>query len=422
MFTPEQLEAARRMMSNMSPEQMAQMADMASKLDPSMLPKGMPMPSAEQMKQAQDQMKNMSTDDVKNAFRKAESSAKSQASYSTSVSQRLKDEGNALFKSGSYSSAIDKYTEALSELEKNLVADDKILESKVSLLSNIAYSHLKLEQWSGCIDFASQVLASDHSNVKALFRRGVGYSRIGNTKSARSDLEKASALSPTDEAIRKELQSLGDEDDEEIEEVSSTSSQKPFVPMTPDPLEAARLLGSNPDMLSSVSEMMGAMPPGQLEEMLRMSGLAVGDNERKALMEMMQNKDMLKGVTDMMKNMSQEDLMNVVKPTSEPSVSPSLMPSSDMFNDPNAIKSMESMVDALPDSVLESLLTAQNGPNAQMPAFITGTRVKFLVKIAMKLLRLWLFIKSVLAAMFTRNGMIIAALVLLLALIIRMII
>ena len=409
-------------MANMSPDQMAQMAEMAANLDPSMLPKGMPKPSRDQMRQAQEQMKNMRPEELKASLNQATSSMESSVDYNLSTANRIKEEGNQLFRSGSYAEAVIKYSEAAAELDKIVLTSRSVTDARISLMSNIAFSHLKLSEWSECEAAASAVLELDPLNVKALFRRGAARRHLGKSREARADLEKAIALSPSDEAIQKELSELPAVEDVEVIEELEIPARVPSQAPT-DAMEAARLLKENPNILSSVTEMMAGMSTDQMKGFMQMGGMpSVGDEELKGMLDMMKNKDMMKSMENLMRNMDPEQLGGLAAgrmgsasapahTASEPSAAPDVqLPSaSALLSNPEAIKSVESMMDKLPDSVLESMLNSQE---QKLPAMVTAGRLKFVVRVLLKLLRLWLFIKGIFAALMTKRGLIIMAIAL----------
>ena len=77
-----------------------------------------------------------------------------------------------------------------------------------------------------------------------------------------------------------------------------------------------------------------------------------------------------------------------------------------MMNDPNMLKSVMSMMDTVPDEVLEDMLSTQG---VKPPAFLTGARMKWIARQIMVLMRIWLFIKRMFSIILSRNGKIIIA-------------
>ncbi|KAF4717071.1 hypothetical protein FOZ62_030047, partial [Perkinsus olseni] len=208
--------------------------------------------------------------------------------------------------------------------------------------------------------------------------------------------------------------------------------------------EASRMMQENPDVMNQMSDMMAGMSDEQFESMLKMSGMGASSQDAAAMREMMRNKDMMKAMGDMMKNMSPEqmDAMSQAAASSsgKPSASAASSSSSaaegvppadapkmpahpgDIFKDPQMLKSMEAMINSMPDDVLENLIAQQAGaqagdgtaPPAALPKWLSGRVIKFFLKIIMKLARLVIFIRNLFAAMFSRRGKYIIALLVLL--------
>ncbi|KAF4726061.1 hypothetical protein FOZ63_004282, partial [Perkinsus olseni] len=209
--------------------------------------------------------------------------------------------------------------------------------------------------------------------------------------------------------------------------------------------EASRMMQENPDVMNQMSDMMAGMSDEQFDSMLKMSGMGASSQDAAAMREMMRNKDMMKAMGDMMKNMSPEqmDAMSQAAASSssaKPSASAASSSSSaaegvppadapkmpahpgDIFKDPQMLKSMEAMINSMPDDVLENLIAQQAGaqaddgtaPPAALPKWLSGRVIKFFLKIIMKLARLVIFIRNLFAAMFSRRGKYIIALLVLL--------
>ena len=413
MFSPEMLEQAQRMMAEMSPEQMAEMAKLASTMNPNMFPKGTPKVDAEQFKKAQEKMKGMSPDEVKDALKQGKAAmAAGQTGAISATVTRLKEDGNALFKAAAYNDAILKYDEALLELDKDEITEASE-EFRMSVLANIAFCYMKLKEWAQCISFASQVLAVDPTNIKALFRRGVAYRHTGKISLALRDLREASRIAPSDAPITAELLEVEAMDPGQDETQVPPAVTRPSIP---DPKKAVQMMRANPDMIDGVTDMMANMSEEQLEGMMAASGLLKG-GEAKVMKDLMKNKDMMKSVTEMMKNIDPEQLeaMTRTMGSSSSSSEQPQMPSdpSRIFSDPKMMQSMETMIDKMPDEVIDELLKKSAGENAQIPSVVTGSRLRMVIKLFMKVVRLWLYIKAALTSMMTKQGAIILAVVIL---------
>ncbi|KAJ3023712.1 hypothetical protein HKX48_001602 [Thoreauomyces humboldtii] len=126
-----------------------------------------------------------------------------------------KDEGAELYKRGKYELALEKYTRALSLLESvstSTVVQDMTrksedenghqeikLETLASLTRacrlNYAACKLKLQDYPPVVVQCTEVLNSDPTNVKAVFRRGQAYTRIGRDLDlAQADYERMESL------------------------------------------------------------------------------------------------------------------------------------------------------------------------------------------------------------------------------------
>lgn len=112
-------------------------------------------------------------------------------------SNTFKEEGNALYKAGSFLLACAKYSEAIALSEKNAV-----------LFSNRAMCHLKLGRFADAERDASEAIRLDATMVKALHRRATARKEQGNCAGAVSDLEAALLLEPSNTQIHQELVSL----------------------------------------------------------------------------------------------------------------------------------------------------------------------------------------------------------------------
>ena len=76
---------------------------------------------------------------------------------------------------------------------------------------NLAHGYNKVDQHHYAIKYATQALENEPKNTKALYRRGVAYTKIGEIEKARFDLNDALEYAKTDENERKAiLQALND--------------------------------------------------------------------------------------------------------------------------------------------------------------------------------------------------------------------
>eukprot|EP01041_Mallomonas_annulata_P006947 gene6947-14102_t len=128
-----------------------------------------------------------------------------------------KDAGNASFKNSKYSEAKRSYELGITALKN--YADKKppvITESEyndmvaalVSLHGNKAMVQIKEETWSGAVKSATEVLKLEPDNIKALYRRGLAYSRLLAYEKSKTDLMKTIELDPNNTPAKKELAEL----------------------------------------------------------------------------------------------------------------------------------------------------------------------------------------------------------------------
>ena len=282
-FTPEQIAQAQSMMSNMTPEQRAQMAEMASKASP------------EELLQRSQQAASM---------------AKGVPPGTTSESERLKLEGNALVKERKYKEASERYEMALS-------TPDLSLETKKAAHLNASLCFLQLGQHDKVVRHSSLVIKNiDNASMKAYYRRGQAFIHKKRKTLAIADLERALELcSESDRsAIEEQLAAAKELDDdiegdknevlieevEVVEEVEyeevvaqSTGSNAGVASMQP-PLQPPQM---DPASMKQAASMMEGMSDEQLESMLKMGGAPAGVNAAQ-----------MRLATKMMENMSAEDI------------------------------------------------------------------------------------------------------------------
>ena len=114
----------------------------------------------------------------------------SQLSHALEHGKKLKNDGNHLHSAEQFIEAAAKYEAARTMLRpRRENAEVALLEQSCSL--NLASCHLKLQDWAAAEAACTDVLALDHSNFKALYRRGLArLSMISNhtlTESSGSD-------------------------------------------------------------------------------------------------------------------------------------------------------------------------------------------------------------------------------------------
>jgi tetratricopeptide (TPR) repeat protein len=259
--------------------------------------------------------------------------ANAQMSYELSGAQMLKNQGNVFHSEGKYNDALQKYTLAKNNLKVIPTSKGRTLMLACSL--NMMSCFLKTKQYDECIKEGTDVLAYDANNPKALYRRGQAFREMGNLQDAITDLTKALEVCPDDETIagvlretnerfKKEggqpssrrgvvIEDITEEEEGKIDstpvsqpnETSGTSqSQRQTTNRVPpannaeylqtlkndpesirsfqnfisqaDPETLANLSGGNmegisPDMMKTASNMIGNMSPEELQKMVEMA-------------------------------------------------------------------------------------------------------------------------------------------------------
>lgn len=113
------------------------------------------------------------------------------------VSEEWRLKGNKCFSEGKFEEAIKCYTEAIGANSTNAV-----------LFSNRAMANIKLQRFFEAENDCSKALELNKSLDKAYYRRGLSRKELHLYKSAFSDFKKALELSPHDENVKKEIDSL----------------------------------------------------------------------------------------------------------------------------------------------------------------------------------------------------------------------
>ncbi|PNW86582.1 hypothetical protein CHLRE_02g092550v5 [Chlamydomonas reinhardtii] len=310
-MTPEQMEQMQSMMKNMPPDMMQQAMSQMKDMKP------------DDWERAKQQMAGMDGDTMARQAAQAQQQMAGRTQYVLNASNQLKAEGNQLHNRGAFAEAAEKYERAKTNVAS--MAGKEAADLARACTLNLSSCYLNLKQFSKCLENCNSVLASEPSNLKALYRRGQAYMGTGSWLDASSDLERAlkmaKEIDPSQAVpIRDKLQevkdrisalrasgqlppagastavaaataaSSADDGDGVVEEVK----EAPAAPATSTASRAAASTGASTSSSSSSSSV-GAGP---------MAGM---DMEK--MQEMVsKNPEMIKQAQEMMKGMSDDQL------------------------------------------------------------------------------------------------------------------
>jgi tetratricopeptide (TPR) repeat protein len=105
---------------------------------------------------------------------------------------------------GYFYQSVDSFNKAESWYRKLLDID----KTYKSTNYNLAYILFLKEKYEEAIKFFNESIKKDPANIDAYYGRGLCFKSLGNTEQAKKDFEKALEINPSDELIRKELNSL----------------------------------------------------------------------------------------------------------------------------------------------------------------------------------------------------------------------
>jgi tetratricopeptide (TPR) repeat protein len=115
-----------------------------------------------------------------------------------------REQGNQAFKQGRYQEAIDRYTEALDELQST--NSDK--NDLTKCFSNRAQCHLNLQQYEETIDDATRALEFVPSDQKSLYRRSIAFEKLGKINEAISDAQRLISVLPKENSVDEQTTQL----------------------------------------------------------------------------------------------------------------------------------------------------------------------------------------------------------------------
>ena len=112
-----------------------------------------------------------------------------QKSFNFSECLKLKEEGNQLFKSKDFKSAIEKYVRASVLLSQEGGQDSLSMELKLSLYLNLAACCVARKSWGKVLVYCEKALEIDNANAKAYYRRAIANEATGNILLAFDDIK-----------------------------------------------------------------------------------------------------------------------------------------------------------------------------------------------------------------------------------------
>jgi len=381
MFSPEMLKAAQGMMANMSPEDMQRMTQMAANMDPSVM-EGMmknmggnaPAMDSSQMQEQMKKMGQMSPDELKSSMSQAQQQMGGQKQYMYNASMQLKNEGNDHIKAQKYSDALRAYSKALENLKP--FAGDDISQLRLSLMLNSAMCHLKQSDPARCVEVCEEALQINSHSVKALFRRGLARVDLGQLAEGVADIKFAAKLSPDDKTIASELQRVEKDcmgkgvSSEAIETAqqkaeeaakkgsgSVAASAGASAPSSGLPgaggqnvEQAMEQISKNPEMVSQATEMMKNLSPEDIERMMASAPLPPGvdkETARKRMEAVSKNPEMLKTAMDTLSSMPEEERKRMLQSAAGGGAAPDFSKMGDLMKDPAAMKSAMAAASAM---------------------------------------------------------------------------
>ena len=123
----------------------------------------------------------------------------------------FKDAGNSAFKRDDFTEAGKRYSDGIllldgyTKSDEGSVGSGEINAMRTSLHGNNAMVFMKVENWNSAIFSATAVLKLEKKNVKALFRRGLSYHKLGFLEESKSDLMYLLEIDTTNAPASKEL-------------------------------------------------------------------------------------------------------------------------------------------------------------------------------------------------------------------------
>ncbi|CAH3148068.1 unnamed protein product [Pocillopora meandrina] len=158
------------------------------------------------------------------SFSKAKEPWETTPEEKMSLAKHHKDKGTDCFKSGKWSCAGRRYSQALKQLILiNNTLSEQMEEQeqlKAACLLNLSACQGKLGQYDFVALNCTKVLSLWPENIKALYRRGQAFVILNEFEKARGDLEKALTLDPSNRAVQCQLRILTEKERKHDEKLS----------------------------------------------------------------------------------------------------------------------------------------------------------------------------------------------------------
>ncbi|KAK9908394.1 hypothetical protein WJX75_007224 [Coccomyxa subellipsoidea] len=399
-MNPEMMKMAMDTMSSLTPAQMADMQRQMAAMPPGFLQQQMEAMKGMNPDFLQQQMaaaNGMNPAAMEQQMKNAAAMARQQEEYQVRASIQLKEEGNRLFSVQKTTEAIEKYLRAKSNLSGHTSHSAIDIRSKCML--NLASCYLRLNNYNACISECSEVLKTDPSNMKALYRRGQAHLALRSRAAAAADLRRALERAPEQEKplIQEKLTEAEDGlvTDEEMPEgiigselEGSENMRAAVTNMSPEQIqEAARMSGGlpqgvqmSPEAMQSAMESMARMDPKDLEGMVSMMQPSSGgasssitnnagtlpqmgpgsDQFKQAAAALQANPELMSQAMNMFGQMNPEQLatMSSTMAAAGQGGQPSAAAMSEMLANPQSAKMIKDMMSALTPEQLVSMSEA----------------------------------------------------------------
>jgi len=233
------------------------------------------------------------------------------------------------------------------------------------------------------------------------------------------------ALQKNPEMLRSAMESLKSMPEQERKQLLAQRTAGPGgfpggFPGGGDPAAMSQIF-QNPDMIKAAVQMTQSMGDEDLKKM-NINNPEEADMMRQAAEQMASNPDLAEQMSSMMKNLKPEDLEQMMNMSAKmkgggmggPGAPPGGMDPSAMFNDPDMLKATENMMKSLSPEALASMAKASGMDLSEDKAKLVARFLPYM----MKLLRLFSYMKKMWTAMWTSQGkMIVAVIVLVIAVI-----